>query len=423
MVQTVFSATVYVNKVVVNDRNFQRLVDSVKKLDPQKNILTAEEKLDIVVRAINRNPFRFFNGTSEYYRQKHRITSSGTGFFVSGDGYLVTNAHIIDRDSAFVRKKFIQSTFRDVTNANIKSLENSWNMVLTDEQKLLIENAYGAIYFQVSSMVIFNLERDIQVQFKSNKEGQANGNSMIKLPARIVVKGGAIPAKDIAILKVDSVEQMPTLQLSRDSVPKIGEQVFVYGYPEPATSNVFLTKEAGIEPTLTAGIVSAIKLSIGGWPVVQMDAAIAHGSSGSPVCNSRGRVVGIATFGSLEQQTGNLAGGYNFAIPISLIKQYLDSAKVKPAMSMATTTFNEGLHFFFERYYNRAISKFDAVKKLNADYPHLNYYIRMSNKRIESGEDRGFFEQHTIYRIIAIAIILGGGLMFYLWKRKKNKND
>ncbi|HYM94710.1 MAG TPA: hypothetical protein VET23_11265, partial [Chitinophagaceae bacterium] len=90
-VQTIFSATVYVNKVEINEKMFNKLVDSVKKLDTSKIILSPGQKLDIVIRALYSSPFRFFFGTNEYLRQEHRIISTGTGFFISGDGYLVTN--------------------------------------------------------------------------------------------------------------------------------------------------------------------------------------------------------------------------------------------------------------------------------------------------------------------------------------------
>src|SRR5215510_2533876 len=79
MVQTVFSATVYVNKVEMNERRFNQLVDSVKHIDTTGTMFSAEEKLDIVVKALYNNPFRFFSRTTEYFRQQHRILSSGTG--------------------------------------------------------------------------------------------------------------------------------------------------------------------------------------------------------------------------------------------------------------------------------------------------------------------------------------------------------
>src|SRR6185503_1945257 len=86
MVQTVFSATVYVNKVEMNERRFRQLVDSVKALDTTGNMLSATQKLDVVVKALYKNPFRYFSATTEYLSQQHRIVSEGTGFFISGDG-------------------------------------------------------------------------------------------------------------------------------------------------------------------------------------------------------------------------------------------------------------------------------------------------------------------------------------------------
>src|SRR5688572_1120965 len=191
MVQTVFSATVYVNKVGMNERRFNLLVDSVKKLDTTGTMFSAEEKLDIVVKALYNNPFRFFSATTEYFRQKHRILSSGTGFFITGNGYLVTNAHIIDRDSAFIRRKFILSTYQEVTETNIRSLQLSWAMTLTDEQRNLLNNAYSLIFSQVSSMILFDLKREIYIQYRLDKG--LNQQSIGRMPARLVKKGRPMP--------------------------------------------------------------------------------------------------------------------------------------------------------------------------------------------------------------------------------------
>lgn len=417
MVQTVFSATVYVNKVEMNERRFNLLVDSVKKLDSTGTMFSAEDKLDIVVRSLYNNPFRFFSATREYFRQKHRILSSGTGFFITGNGYLVTNAHIIDRDSAFIRRKFTLSTFQEVTEANIRALQSSWNMTLNDEQRNLLNNAYSTIYSQVSSMILFDLQREIYVQFSlNNSEKQL---VMRRLPAKVIIKGKPMPGKDVAVLKVDSMEQLPTLPFSKEGIARIGEQVLVYGYPDPVTANAFLARETNIEPTLTTGIVSAIKKSVGGWPVIQMDAIIAHGSSGSPVCNNRGEVIGLATFGSLEQKTGGLAAGFNFAIPVSIIKSFLDSVHIDSRMSQASLAFNRGLALFYTGYYTKALRRFTGVKKINKDYPLLNYYIEATTNRITGGKDRESARRQLIFRIMAVVMIIGGLLIFYRWKQKK----
>jgi serine protease Do len=217
------------------------------------------------------------------------------------------------------------------------------------------------------------------------------------------------------------VKQVPTLAFSKDIIPRIGEQVLVYGYPEPVTSNPYLARETIIEPTLTAGVISAIKKSLHGWPVIQMDAVISHGSSGSPVCNNKGEVIGLATFGTLEQTTGALASGYNFAIPVSVVKEFLDSAGVEIKPSEAAVAYRDGLNYFYKEYYARALSKFKTVRKLNDSYPQLQYYIDNSDKMINSGNDKESFYQKSVFRIIALCLIVGGILTFYRWRWTERK--
>ena len=417
LVQTVFSANVYVNKVEMNQRRFGLLVDSIKRLDTSGSMYSAEEKLDMVVKGLYNNPFRFFSATTQYFRQQHRILSSGTGFFITGDGHMVTNAHIIDRDSAYIRRRFTLSTFQEVTDANIRALESKWEMVLNDEQKNLLNNAYSVIYSQVSSMILFDLKREIYVLFRG--DDSQDESLAQRIPARVIIKGSPMPGKDIAVLKVDSIFQLPTLPISHEHIARIGEQVLVYGYPEPVRSNVFLAKETALEPTLTTGIVSAVKRSIGGWPVIQMDALITHGSSGSPVCNNRGEVIGLATFGSLETDKSGLATGFNFAIPVSIITDFLDSVNIVPRMSRASVLFNKGLDYYYKGYYIKARNRFEAVNKLTDNYPELNYYLEASGKRLDAGEDRDTALQKVIFRIMAIAMVLGGVFIYYRWQRNK----
>ncbi len=418
MVQTVFSATVYVNKVKMDMKRFRQLVDSVKRLD-STGVLTSEQKLDIVVKALYRSPFRYFSATTEYLSQQHRIVSEGTGFFITGDGYFITNCHVIDRDSAFIRQNFTLSTFQEVTDANMRSLESSWAMTLNDEQRNLLYNSYSLIYSQLSSMILFDLKRDIYIIYRAD-----NGSEKpfrIKKQAELIIKGKPMPGKDVAILKLDDVKNLPTLRVSEDSIARIGEKVLVYGYPEPATTNAFLAAELNNDPSLTAGIISAIKESIGGWPVIQMDAVITHGSSGSPVCDEKGEVIGLATFGSLEQNTGSLASGYNFAIPVAVIKQFLDSARVKPQVSMASMQYNEGLNYFYDEFYNKALKKFKEVQKINSNYPQLNYYETLSRNKVTAGEDKESFMQKNFFRVMALILIVGGIYIFYRWQKIKRE--
>src|SRR5882724_10523222 len=333
MIKTVFSADVYVNKMKMDSRNFNLLLDSLQSVDSSGVIYTAEQKLDIVLKQINDNPYRFFKATLDYIKQPEEITSSGTGFLITGNGYVATNCHLIDRDNAFIRRQFILSAFQQITNANITALESSWATTFTEQQRNVLYNTYASVYSRLFSMVLYNLKKDIYIVYSTGVESGGEKRS-----ATVVVKGQPMPGKDIAILKIDGDSALPTLKIAENELPRVGEQLFVYGYPGPVTNNNFIALESAIEPTLTTGIVSAIKRSVQGWPIIQMDANINRGSSGGPVCNERGEVVGLTTFGSLENN-GGLAAGLNFAIPVSILNEYLDTAAINPHVSYASVLF------------------------------------------------------------------------------------
>lgn len=133
--------------------------------------------------------------------------------------------------------------------------------------------------------------------------------------ARVVAKadnGGVFSAtvsrrdsvNDIALLKVTG-KDLPFLNLGDTTQLQVGERVAVIGSP------------LGLEGTLSEGIVSAIREVETGRKWLQITAAISPGSSGSPVLNSKGEVIGIAT--ALIQAGQSL----NFAVPVEVAKNLL----------------------------------------------------------------------------------------------------
>lgn len=88
---------------------------------------------------------------------------------------------------------------------------------------------------------------------------------------------------DYVVFQVDTKKSMPFLPLG-DMLPMKGEDIVVLGNPR------------GLESTASRGIVSSIRDYQGrDQAIIQVDAAISPGSSGSPVMNRQGEVVGIAT--------------------------------------------------------------------------------------------------------------------------------
>lgn len=115
--------------------------------------------------------------------------------------------------------------------------------------------------------------------------------------------------KDIALLKIDAKKDLKTVKLGNSSKVKVGQKVLAIGNP------------FGFSGTLTQGIVSRIDYAKNR---IQTDAAINPGSSGGPLLNTNGDVIGINQ--AIYNPDNNISNiGIGFATPINLVKEYLEN--------------------------------------------------------------------------------------------------
>jgi 2-alkenal reductase len=122
---------------------------------------------------------------------------------------------------------------------------------------------------------------------------------------------GTDPYSDIAILKTDG--NVPAVAaLGNSDALNPGESVIAIGSPLGNFKN-----------TVTVGVVSATGRSIdtgNGYQIedlIQTDAAINHGNSGGPLVNLAGEVIGINTLIVRNTDSGDVAEGLGFAIPVN----------------------------------------------------------------------------------------------------------
>jgi S1-C subfamily serine protease len=138
-----------------------------------------------------------------------------------------------------------------------------------------------------------------------------------EVPANLV---GRDPKTDLAVLKVDNVDNLTVARLGDSSKLTVGEEVVAVGAP------------LGLRSTVTHGIISALNrpvpLSGEGSDTdtvidgVQTDASINHGNSGGPLINMDSEVIGINTAG---KSLSDSASGLGFAIPVNEVKATVES--------------------------------------------------------------------------------------------------
>jgi Flp pilus assembly protein TadD len=165
---------------------------------------------------------------------------------------------------------------------------------------------------------------------------------------------------DIPEEKVDPLPVSPT-------PPRVGEKVVVIGSP------------LGLDQTVSDGIVSALREVAGFGKIMQITAPISPGSSGSPVLNMKGEVVGVVTF--LLAVGQNL----NFAIPGDRIAQMsLGAGKTLPeretirkseAFTEATQAYANGLRYLWAGKCDLALPYFVEAAQKNPNHPGAFFQI------------------------------------------------
>ena len=121
--------------------------------------------------------------------------------------------------------------------------------------------------------------------------------------AKVIKKLGS--DNDLTILKIENKHPLKTITMGNSSEIKVGQKVLAIGNP------------FGFKGTLTQGIVSRIDRKRN---KIQTDAAINPGSSGGPLLNTSGEVIGInQAIYNPDNNTSNI--GIGFAIPINEAKQ------------------------------------------------------------------------------------------------------
>ena len=142
-------------------------------------------------------------------------------------------------------------------------------------------------------------------------------NDGTEVPANLV---GRDPKTDLAVLKVDNVDNLSVARMGDSEKLRVGEEVIAAGAP------------LGLRSTVTHGIISAlhrpVPLSGDGSDTdtvidgVQTDASINHGNSGGPLINMNAEVIGINTAG---KSLSDSASGLGFAIPVNEVKQVVET--------------------------------------------------------------------------------------------------
>ncbi|MDR7855978.1 trypsin-like peptidase domain-containing protein [Tissierella sp.] len=369
LVQTVWTADLTLYEFAFTSGFEDDLTNAVGSLVESGEIPNTEQAMySVMVQLMIENMASYIFTTGNTYVEEASTAAVGTGFIVTPDGYLITNAHVVATNEEELYYNFVVNTLQDYAIEGTNSFASEMRTVGYDMSQEEIDGLMNAFYNILSYQIdINNLQTSYQCYLGNVIPGSDVSAKGVGLDLRKM--GVPIPGKDVAILKIDKTN-LPTVTLGDDTKLRTGDKVYAMGYPAVATlSDALNVAQAIQEPTLTSGIISARKEMSGGWSILQTDAAIHGGNSGGPLFNEAGEVIGINTFGMLDQNSGAQVAGMNFAVPISVVNQFLNEINVKPIESQFTTQYKKALSFFQGEKYSEALDILRGLNETNPGYP------------------------------------------------------
>jgi len=344
------------------------------------------------------------------------FVETGTGWFVDGRGFLVTNAHVVDPAYRLppwvtheLKKKAIEQACVEPVLRARGLMRGQRPDVEEQVRRQASDQALATAKVTPSPKVTVMLSNGLKLLAEVKK---------FSPPLLLDNNNRPLPdsGRDLALLRVkDGV--YPAIALAkRDS--QIGDPVHILGFPGVVLSHELLNKSAALEASVTNGAVSGFKQDQIGQAVIQSDAPAAHGNSGGPAVTDDATVVGVMTFISLSS-SGSEVQGFNFLIPAKDVTKFLQGTEVtKPGESTFNPVWVAGIEALLDGHYSTAVAKFQEVNKLLPGLTDVKRLLAEAEDKVKNPPPRPFPWAWATLGVTLLSVGTYGGM----WGRRWWKN-
>jgi S1-C subfamily serine protease len=360
------------------------------EISVQEALLRAKPAVALVVAEVGSEIIVSCGGGAEKRVRPAPMRETGTGWFLSPSGWMLTNAHVVSAARKPPAGAADQQARRAVREACGE----------LSPEALAAAAARAKVRLDPSISVILS-----------------NG---VRLPATVrkyspPVAGESMSGRDLALLQLE-VADMPSLTLADSTNAQLGDKIHILGFPGVVLSHELLNASAGVEASVTNGAISGFKQDLQNQPLIQTDAPAAWGNSGGPAVNSRGEVLGVLTFVSVAGgEDGGIVQGFNFVIPSAAVREFIKGTDVPlDESSRFNTAWHAGLRAYFSDDYARAETHFAEANRLVPELPD----VRRMTADAKNPPPKPF----PWATVAAVVTVLSLGVYAGMWGRRWQRN-
>lgn len=346
---------------------------------------------------------------------------SGSGAFISSDGYVLTADHVVDqKNNPGVYSFFLTEAIQEYAKEADVPVDKA-----TETFQWYIDNDRMSIPIEIKSQRVF-----LSTAYTGPLQNTAQITSYAV--TRIVVNSPP-DKQDVAIVKVEA-HDLPYLTLASASSVHVQDSVTAVAYPADAdteasfadllnpTSNDVNTINSLLTPSVETGQVTAQKTLSDGTEVYETTGISYYGSSGGPIINPQGQIVGFADrFTDSSQRV-------TMWVPGDIVAQYAKQAGIANPEKGA-----------FMSLWTKAINEYDAtntghwsqayqdLKKLHDEYPQfggVQTFLKEAQAKAATEQSVIQSQQGPNWLIIVlvgggIIVVLGAAALLFVFMRRK----
>jgi S1-C subfamily serine protease/rhodanese-related sulfurtransferase len=381
--------------------------EAILRVKPAVVLVTAEVRADVTMNC----------GSGPVTVSPSPFLETGTGWFVDGRGFIITNAHVVD--PAFrlppwvtheLKKKAIDEACV-LPELRARGLMRGERPVLEDDIRR------GATSRALASAKV-EAQPEITVLLSNGMKLKAEVKKFSPL-LLLDNAGKPLPdsGRDLALLRVAD-GFYPAIGLSHRD-PQIGDPVHILGFPGVVLSHELLSRSATLEAVVTNGAVSGINKDQIGQDLVQTDASAAHGNSGGPGVGADARLVGVLVAVTLSS-TGAPIQGFNFLIPAGDVAKFLQGTEVtEPGDSKFNAVWAAGIDLFFEQRYKASLAKIAEANKLVPDIADVKRMMGEAERMVKNPPPRPFPWAWATLSVTVLSVGAYGGMWGKRWWKNR----
>ena len=381
--------------------------ESILRVKPAAVLITTEVRADVTLNC----------GRGPVAVTPPPFVETGTGWFVDGRGFIITNAHVVDpayRLPAWVTHELKKKAIDEACVVPVLTARG----IMRGQRPDLEEDIRRAASTQALATAKVEAQPQITAMLSNGTKLRADVKKFSPL-LLLDNAGKPLPdsGRDLALLRVaDGV--YPAIGLSRRD-PQIGDPVHILGFPGVVLSHELLNQSSTLDASATNGTVSGIKFDAIGQELVQTDASASHGNSGGPGVNNDAELVGVMVAVTLSPSGGSIVQGFNFLIPAKDVAKFLDGTEVtKPGDSKFNPVWAAGIELFLGGRYKAAVAKLEDANKLVPNLVDVKRTLDEANRMVKNPPPRPF---PWAWATLGVTV-LSGGAYGGMWGKRWWKN-